>query len=153
MQRTLVLLVLLVAGSVSARELLQRGLRAPCLVQDQVYPFQSCTNFNRNVTCWVTNTFWPKQTCGTSTNMTVCAQNWGQWPTEAACCRPGAAFPDGCTQAKPCWAPSKWYPNAECALTEDQSVCQRGWGAYASKEACCAPGAGHSEGCSDAPDS
>ena len=41
MQRTLVLVVMLVAGSVSARELLQRGLRAPCLVQDQVYPFQS----------------------------------------------------------------------------------------------------------------
>jgi hypothetical protein len=50
-------------------------------------------------------------------------------------------------EQEPCWVANAWYPSRTCGLTEDQSVCQRGWGAFASEEACCIEGAAFSDGC------
>ena len=115
MQRTLVLVILLVTGSVSARELLQRGLRAPCLIQDQVYPFQS-EPFAAQAAC----SFYPLDeartwrcvpsvdvdslgfaltaaACKVEKSASVCGRGYGAWPTIADCCAPGGrgAFPQG----------------------------------------------------------
>ena len=78
-------------------------------------------DLNANVTCFQAGTYYPTQTCKLSTNISVCAQSWGAWPTMEACCAPGRAFEDGCTKPEPCWIASAWYPSRQCALTEDQA--------------------------------
>lgn len=75
----------------------------------------------------------------------------GQWASEAECCRPGKAFTEGCVRLERCYVPSKFFPNQECALVEDQGICNRGFHAYRSMDACCAPGAGHAGEQCDAP--
>ncbi|KAL6769934.1 hypothetical protein ACKKBG_A32935 [Auxenochlorella protothecoides x Auxenochlorella symbiontica] len=97
--------------------------------------------------CWVAGTYYPTKTCTVSRNATQCAQNWGQWTSQDDCCAPGAAFAGGCYKVAPCWAATQWYPKQACSQTDDQSVCQRGWGAYASKVECCSLGHAFSGGC------
>eukprot|EP00887_Chlorella_sp_A99_P003182 scaffold9.g3182.t1 len=104
----------------------------------------------RNMTCYIPDQFYPRQTCTSTANLTRCMENWQRYRTEADCCSPGAAFPDGCSKPQPCWAAAAWYPTRACSLTEDQSICQRGWGAFDTEDACCEAGAGFSDGCSSA---
>ncbi len=74
----------------------------------------------------------------------------GRWFSEADCCAAGAAFTDGCTKPEPCWVASTFWPARTCGLTDDQSICQRGWGAFPTEQDCCLPGGGFSDGCSAA---
>ena len=71
----------------------------------------------------------------------------GRWASEADCCAPGAAHSDGCTKSEPCWVATAWYPARACGQVKDDAVCLRGWGAFATEDDCCAPGAAHSDGC------
>ena len=54
---------------------------------------------------------------------------------------------------EPCYIAGAFWPERKCARTEDQSVCQRGWGAYPDEAQCCSIGAAFSDGCGmvDAP--
>lgn len=108
-----------------------------------------CTDFSRNVTCWIPGEFFPRQSCVPSNNLTRCSYNWGRWESEASCCAPGAAHIDGCTRVDPCWVASEWSPSRGCGLVDDEGTCTRGWGAYDSEEACCETGAAFSDGCFD----
>lgn len=71
----------------------------------------------------------------------------GQWKTEAECCRPGAGHADGCSKPEPCWIADGYWPARTCGKTEDQAICTRGWGAFASEDDCCAAGGAFSDGC------
>ena len=71
----------------------------------------------------------------------------GQWRTEAECCRPGAAHAEGCSKPEPCWTADAYWPERTCGKTDDQAICTRGWGAFASEDECCAAGAAFSDGC------
>lgn len=83
----------------------------------------------------------------------------GWWPTAAQCCKPGAAFPNGCGNSRirpgadgtlQCWAAASYTPTA-CGVTTDGSVCERGWGVYATEQGCCARGTGaFAQGCGGA---
>ncbi|KAL4447562.1 hypothetical protein ABPG75_004781 [Micractinium tetrahymenae] len=106
-----------------------------------------CTDMSKNVTCWVAGSYHPTQTCQPTTDLSICSRNWGRWASEADCCAPGAAHADGCTKSEPCWVATAWYPARACGQVKDDAVCQRGWGAFATEDDCCQPGAAHSEGC------
>ena len=95
----------------------------------------------------MTGTYHPTQACRPSTDFAECTRNWGQWASQEACCAPGAAFADGCSKPEPCWVASAFWPARACGLTDDQGLCQRGWGAFTSEGACCAAGAAFSDGC------
>lgn len=55
-------------------ECCQRGSRG-------AFP-QGCTDFSRNVTCWIPENFYPDQTCQQSNDISRCSYNWGTWATE-----------------------------------------------------------------------
>lgn len=109
---------------------------------------QGCTDFNKQVTCWVPGTFFPERSCQATNNITRCSYNWGQWSSEDECCAPGRAFPEGCSLPEPCWVGSEWFPERTCSTTDDRAVCHRGWGTFTSEDDCCAPATGaFVEGC------
>lgn len=90
--------------------------------------------------------FHPTRTCMRTSDALLCIRNWGQWATEKACCAPGAAFTEGCSLTEPCFIASAFWPARQCGLTEDQSICQRGWGAFDTEQECCAEGGAFSDG-------
>jgi hypothetical protein len=108
---------------------------------------QGCTDLNREVECWTPAGFYPTQYCEPTNNLTRCSYNWGQWRSQAECCAPGRAFPQGCSAPKPCWTAATWTPARTCASTGDLEACSRGWGSWGSEAECCAAGNGFSEGC------
>ncbi|PRW60602.1 hypothetical protein C2E21_0843 [Chlorella sorokiniana] len=108
---------------------------------------EGCTNLNATLTCWVAGTYHPTQTCQQTNDFAICNRNWGQWRTEADCCRPGAAHSDGCSKPEPCWIADAFWPARTCGKTEDQAICTRGWGAFTSEDDCCAAGGAFSDGC------
>lgn len=100
--------------------------------------------------CIVVTSYFPKMDCGPSTNSTKCAENWGRWNTYEDCCAvqaKGGAFPNGCTKPGPCWAMSTSFPQRTCAVTDNSTICMRGWGAFVEEGACCALGGAFSDGC------
>ncbi|KAH7620906.1 hypothetical protein NADE_003515 [Nannochloris sp. 'desiccata'] len=110
---------------------------------------QGCTNFNKQVECYIPSSFYPQRFCQATTNLTRCSFNWGQWPSENECCAPGRAFPEGCTVPEPCWVGTDWFPKRKCGTTDERSTCTRGWGTYTSERECCAAGAAFTDGCGD----
>ena len=114
--------------------------------QGSAFP-QGCTDFSKNVQCFIPGNFFPERTCQPTNNLTRCSYNWGRWATEAECCAPGRAFPEGCTVPEPCWAGAEWFPNRRCSSTDDRATCTRGWGTYTSEAECCAAGGAFPEGC------
>eukprot|EP01062_Namystynia_karyoxenos_P079328 TRINITY_DN8342_c0_g1_i6.p1 TRINITY_DN8342_c0_g1~~TRINITY_DN8342_c0_g1_i6.p1 ORF type:complete len:5431 (+),score=1423.56 TRINITY_DN8342_c0_g1_i6:910-16293(+) len=106
--------------------------------------------------CYVGTKWQPSQECGLKQGSCL-ALGSGIWETLEECCRPGNAHPQGCRKAppkpKPCWVPSKWWPNRECTLRDTPCEWDAPWGAGAweTKAGCCAQGCGHPLGCSDPP--
>lgn len=100
--------------------------------------------------CWVAGSFYPKKKCEKITDVGKCSLDWGHWATYDECCAPGGAFPEGCSKPDPCYYGAQWYPERKCQKTEDQSICQRGWGAYKDEASCCQPGAAFGQGCGPA---
>lgn len=113
---------------------------------------QGCTDFTKEVKCWIPGSFYPDRTCMPTNNITRCSFNWGRWSTEEECCLPGRAHPAGCTPPQPCWVGAEWFPQRKCATTVDRSICSRGWGTYTSEDDCCAAGGAFTDGCGIAQD-
>ena len=88
--------------------------------------------------CFVRGEYYPSQQCRRT--FALCLDEpskTGVFVSESDCCRPGAAFPDGCGAKPPvpCWQVDD-YAARTCRESEAPWVCNRGWGVYPSEETC-----------------
>ncbi|KAF6257339.1 hypothetical protein COO60DRAFT_1640059 [Scenedesmus sp. NREL 46B-D3] len=140
---------------------------APCYVVGDRWPYRNCKAecdpdvCNRGVAfpdgcssrpsqCWVVESF-ALRTCVRDDRK--CLQGYGVFPTEAACCIDGAAFPNGCANvtraAQPCWVVDTYWPSRQCRQSRTLCDTESGVQSFPSNEACCAPGGAFGqEGCS-----
>jgi hypothetical protein len=92
----------------------------------------SCLSANQGSHTYVPCTCQPLLSClhPTSglplTTPSTLAAGYGVYPSEAACCAPGAAFPQGCNQdiipsAEPCWVVDTYWPSRSCK--ESTTLC------------------------------
>lgn len=62
--------------------------------------------------------------------------------------RPPETAPVAPLCAEPCYVVQDYWPQRDCTPSCDPEICDRGWGAWESKDLCCTPGLGFSDGCS-----